>query len=145
MKLSLINDTTVYMPMIERWIAHNQTTKDATVNGKTLNVGEIIASADIEYMSINDPGLVGITAHMTDGEFLNGVMLWVEPEHRGKVNLKEVFDELLEIASHRGMTGIRFESKLWGNSPELLGFRLSETKHDGADTVCVWQRNVVEA
>lgn len=145
MNLTVINDITSHLPMIERWISHNQTTKDSTVNGQPINVSSILASTNIEYMSIDNPHTVGITAHVGTGEFLDGVMLWVEPEHRGDVSLKDVFDELLEIASHRGMTGIRFESKIWGNAPEALGFKLAETKQDGADTVCVWQKNVVEA
>lgn len=135
-----------YLAMICRWIVHHETTDDAMSEGKKYDVWSIVVTNrkenGIEFMSINDPYPVGIAAHRENGGYLDGVMLWIEPEYRGSVSLFDVFEEILELAKSRGKSGIRFESKVWGKSPEALGFTRSATKSDGAETVCTWQKNV---
>lgn len=148
MYLTTIQDSefNVYLPMIDRWIAHHDTTDDALLDGNKYDVRSIVVENreknGIEFMSINDPFPVGIAAHRENGEYLDGVMLWIEPEYRCSVSLFDVFEEILELAKSRGKAGIRFESKVWGNSPEALGFTRAGTKSDGAETVCTWQKNV---
>lgn len=136
------------MPMIERWIEHNDTTADSLQETGKIDTRSILfdKSNNIDFFYI-DHGkrAAGIVAHRSTGEFLDGAILWVEPEFRGKVSMNEIFDSLLDMAKNNGKLGIRFESKIWGSAPKLLGFELVDTKQDGADTVCVWQKMVTEA
>lgn len=146
MNLVKIDCLNSYLPMINRWIDHNDTTDDSFVEGRKLDARSILfdESNGIEFFCVEDETrqTAGIVAHSSKGEFLEGAMLWIEPEFRGKVSLNEVFNSLLEMARASGKSGIRFESKIWGSAPTLLGFDLVGKKHDGADIVCVWQKTV---
>jgi hypothetical protein len=138
------NDLPDYIGMINGWLSYFDNTEDSMKNGKKYDARSIVLTDrkihGIEYLSISDGVTVGVTAHRENGDFMDGVMLWIEPEFRGNVSLQEVFDELLNISVEKGKSGIRFESKIWGNSPRSLGFERVETKQDGTDIVCVWQR-----
>lgn len=137
-----------YEPMVESWVKHNATTADSKQNGKEYDVRSIVLdnreAHGIEYFAIVDKYDVGIVAHIENGDYLDGVLLWVDRRFRGSVSLKEVFDAITQIAKTRGKLWIRFESKIWMNAPEALGFELESTKQDGTDTVCVWRRTVEE-
>lgn len=137
-----------YEPMIESWVKHNSTTADSKQNGKEFDVRSIVLdnrdAHGIEYFAIVDKSDVGIVAHIENGDYLEGVLFWIDRRFRGNVSLNEVFDAITQIAKNRGKRGIRFESKIWMNAPEALGFELESTKQDGTDTVCVWRRKVTE-
>lgn len=139
-----------YLPMIDRWIEHNDTTEDSSLDGRKMDTRSILLDKanGIEFFYIDPEDrttkTAGIVAHSSKGEFLEGAIFWIEPEYRGEISIQELFDRLIELARISGKSGIRFESKIWGNSPILLGFDLIGKKQDGADTVCVWQRTVAE-
>ena len=129
--------------MIDRWCDHYEKTRDCFMGGNKIPIHglikEKIASGSLEVMMVKDNlTTIGFCAHYVNDGFLDGVALWLEPEHRNNGNMVTVFDLILDLASKRNLEGICFSSKLWGEAPLQMGFTVQKTVIDGEDTVTTW-------
>lgn len=129
------------LPFIEKWCDSFERSRDCFISGEKINVRIIlkdrIESGSLEVMAIKDSSeTIGFCAHTVKEGYLDGVALWIEPEHRGNVEI--VFDKLLCLAKERLLYGISFSSKVWGKAPLEIGFTAKETIIDGDDVVTTW-------
>ena len=111
-KAELIGDLLV---LVDRWCDAFEKSKDCYMGGKKIEIRDLIKgrtnSGLLEVMSIENGTTVGFCAHLVKDGYLDGVALWIEPEHRG--NIEIVFDLLLSLAKERGLNGICFSSKIY--------------------------------
>ena len=141
MRFNFASDDT--MIMVEQWCDHFETTRDCFMGGEKISIHELIKekieSGFLEVLILEEKlSTIGFCAHHVNEGFLDGVALWIEPEHRNNGNLATVFGLLLDLASKRGLEGICFSSKVWGEAPLQMGFSVQKTVNDGDESVTTW-------
>lgn len=139
----------IHWPMVERFLAHYMTTKDSEAGGERVNPREDLryllteGGAEMVLMEGADGVVVGCAAHVPSAGYLEGLLLWVEPEHRHRGHLREFFELMRTRAREQGFLGLRFQSKLWHtNGPERLGFARAGALIDGGEQVTAWVMEV---